>query len=991
MAVNHLRLFDVPRSVKTMLYQCVTDITKISDAVDSSTGVDSWFQLSLQTLDGFGPAEQSMAAAVSFMRKASLAGHGAAQVLLAHLHEASGAVMDASTRSECEKFLVKGVEKGSLLARIWLRGYDREALREAEQKQAQKVAGVSFGDQVDSRVRIENRIDALFGETAFASMSPRLSAVPELASMWLSSRKNSHLHTGAAFGVSLDRFRPWLALLCRTINASDDDGNTALLLAVRFNHVDIAKLLLENGADASLPNKRGETVWHWLVAVEKLEDTIELVKLLKKTGGSVLDATARPASGPIDIFGISHGGTALHWAVELGMTGLARTLVSCGADIQHSFNGARPVDIAIRRNRFEILRVFLKELRQRGEELGQLPLPFTSDEAGEVSARAWFTNYVAHAIAFHPFHERLVYGGKGWADALRQTLVVLREFGLALKVPISALPQLLQSTGGSTTILRLLAEEDFLDGSSDQAKFWADIAETIIRTSDTTNVLYAIERLRACSPDGRLPNAEKLLDICTESFGCDRAVVDAIAAEDIKMDFPTLQSRTPLTGAVLERNFEIASALIEHGADVNAMWKPIYPGAPDKEHPEVSILYEHLTSNLDMALAPLKFLLEPLHSKEDFIPSFIVVPGEKKTALHLACRSANPLIVDYLLEKFHTPYHLDYVDYGDFTALHYAVFYGHVEVARKLCQKGARVDILAGDESLEPEDRRNALDYCHRLGGPNASDLHDSYGTSRSLEDVHLGRLEISKMLVRVRQAVRTVGSTDLDDMVWSVRLCFYAAQKNMTRLLKAALEELRNDPTCGMSWQEALDELLVDAAISGQAGTTKLLINYGANVNQVRPGDEDLTLLHQVVINQEAESAYQLLRAGAKVNAYDKAGRTPLMYGLRSQDLATCRVLKHFGGMATLDWGSTAQILANNLGIGIEEAMAFLEGENLHMDVKLIGEPSDDDTEDEGQDDVEDEEVDKEEHEGGIDGEDNGADEKGNKDRGGAQDEQGG
>jgi ankyrin repeat protein len=965
MAVNHLRLFDVPRSVKTMLHQCTADITENPDAVDRSTRVDSWFQLSLQTLDDFGPAGDSMAAAASMMRKAALAGHGAAQVMLGQFYEASGAVMDATMRSECESFLVKGVEKGSLLARIWLRRYNREALREAEQHQAQEAAGVSFGDEIDSRTRIEDRINGLFGDTAFASLSPRLSAIPQFASMWLSPRRNSHLHTGAAFGVRLERFRPWLGLLRRTINARDEDGNTALLLAVRFDNVDIAKLLLETGADASLPNKRGETPWHWLVAVEKLEETVSLVKPLKQTGKNVLNTTARPPRGSIDIFGISHGGTALHWAVELGMTGLARTLVSCGADIQHNFNGARPVDIAIRRNKPEILRAFLEELRQRGEDLGQLPLPFGLDHVDEVSARVCFTNYIVQAIAFHPFHERLVYGGKGWVDALRQTLLVLREFGLAPKVSISALPQLLQSTGGSTAILKLLAEEEYLEGSSDQAKFWADVAETLIHTADTANVLYAIKRIRAYSADGRLPNAEKLLAVCTESFGCDGAVVDEIARDGMKMDFPTLQSRTPLTGAVLERNFEIASALIEHGADVNAMWEPIYPRSPDKEHPDVNILFEHLTSNLDTALAPLRYLLEPLHSKKDSLPSFIVIPAEKKTALHLACRYGNPLIVDYLLTKFGTPYHLDYVDVGGFTALHHAVFYGHVDVARRLCQKGARVDILAGDESLDPKDRCNAFDYCHRLFAPDFSNLNDSHGTSRSLEDVYLGRLEISKMLVREHQAVRTVGSEDLDDMVWPVRLCFYAAQKNMTRLLRAALEELRNDPTCGMSWQEALDELLVDAAISGQTGTTKLLIYYGANVNQVRPDDEQLTLLHQVVINREAETAYLLLQVGAKVNAYDKEGVTPLMYAMRSQSLATCRVLKHFGGVVTLDRGSSARILANNLGISIEVAMEFLQEENLHMDVKLTGEPSDDDTEEEAEDGERDGEEDVEESEG--------------------------
>ncbi|KAM0429269.1 hypothetical protein ACHAPT_006483 [Fusarium lateritium] len=876
-----------------------------------------------------------------------MAGEPAARVMLGQFYEASGVVMDATTRSKCEALLVRGVEMGSLLARIWLRRYNPEALRKAEQDHAQEVAGASLGDEDDSEFHLTDVIDGLFGEDGFAELSSQLSALGRIQGTWLSQRKNSHLHTGAAFGVSLDRYRAFLGLLRSIVNAKDNDGNTPLLLAVRFAHIGIAKLLLENGADASLANNQGETPWHWLVAIEKLEDMRGLVRLLQESGRSVLNATTEASHGGIDTFGITQGGTALHWAVQLGMTGLARELVSCGADIQNAFQGVRPVDIAIRRNKPEILSVFLEALRQRGETLAQPDLPsFLNDTGQSVSMDPWFQNYIVQAIALHPFHERLADGGKGWVGALKHTLFALRDFDLAPKIPIMALPQLLRSTGNSTIILKTLSEEDFLEGGSDQAKLWADVTETIIRRADTPNVLYAMKRAKAYSANSRIPNAEKLLDLYTESFGCDGTIVGAIASEGIRMDFPIRQSRTPLMGAILNRNFEIASALIHNGADVNALWKPIYSSQPDDEHPDVNILFEYLTTNLDTALAPLRYLLEPLHSKKDLVPSFIVIPSEKKTALHLACRFGNPLIVDYILNKFNRPYHLDFIDNQGFTALHFAAFYGHADVARKLCEKRARVDILAGDEFVSPEGRCNALDYCHRLFSPDISGLQDSHGMARDLEDVFLGRLEISKMLVRERQAVRTVGSEDDDSMAWSVKLCFYAAQNNLSRLLKTALEDLRNDPGSGMPWQDALDLLLADAALGSQAGSTRLLVECGANVNQVLSGDKKMSLLHQVVANGDAEMAYLLLRAGAEVNAYDEAGKTPLTYGLQCQDLPTCRVLKHFGGKMTLERDSMARILTRNIGLDIAHAMAFLRDQNIHMVAKLEGDPSDDDTE---------------------------------------------
>jgi ankyrin repeat protein len=448
---------------------------------------------------------------------------------------------------------------------------------------------------------------------------------------------------------------------------------------------------------------------------------------------------------------------------------------------------------------------------------------------------------------------------------------------------------------------------------------------------------------RGYSVDNRIPDAEKLLDLCTESFGCDGSVVDMIASEGINMDVPMQQSRTPLMGAILNRNFEIASALIQHGADIHAMWTPIYPDSPDKRHPDVNILFEYLTTNLDTALAPLRYLLEPLHSRPDSVPSFIVVPSERMTALHIACKEGNPLIVEYLLSRFSTSYHLNFINEGGLTSLHFAVFHGHSNIARMLVEKGARADIPAGNQSISPESRRNALDYCHFLASPDISTVQQTQGIARGIDDVYLGRIEISKMLKRKGLAVRTAGSADDEDMVWSVKLCLYAAQNSMVRLLKVALEDLRNSPEPDRPWQVALDLFLRDAALLGQPGSAKLLIEYGANVNQVLPESEAMTILHQVVAQKDAEMVYLLLRAGANVDAYDDVGRTPLSYALQSKDWRTCRVLKHFNGTLTLERSSMAQILVRRMGISTEVAMAMLQDNNIHM-VPSIGEECSDD-----------------------------------------------
>ena len=99
-----------------------------------------------------------------------------------------------------------------------------------------------------------------------------------------------------------------------------------------------------------------------------------------------------------------------------------------------------------------------------------------------------------------------------------------------------------------------------------------------------------------------------------------------------------------------------------------------------------------------------------------------------------------------------------------------------------------------------------------------------------------------------------------------------------------------------------------------------------------------EMTFLYQVVVNRDAEMSYLLLRAGAEVNAYDKAGKTPLTYGLQCQDLPACRVLKHFNGMITLERYSMARNLAKNTGVDIERAMSVLQDRNIHIVSKLGG-----------------------------------------------------
>lgn len=45
------------------------------------------------------------------------------------------------------------------------------------------------------------------------------------------------------------------------INAQDINGETVLMLAIRYNHIEIVRFLLEKGADTAIKDNKGQTAF----------------------------------------------------------------------------------------------------------------------------------------------------------------------------------------------------------------------------------------------------------------------------------------------------------------------------------------------------------------------------------------------------------------------------------------------------------------------------------------------------------------------------------------------------------------------------------------------------------------------------------------------------------------------------------------------------------------------------------------------------------
>src|SRR5204863_1952077 len=124
--------------------------------------------------------------------------------------------------------------------------------------------------------------------------------------------------------------------------------------------------------------------------------------------------------------------------------------------------------------------------------------------------------------------------------------------------------------------------------------------ESVLSTAWPVVINFVIDYVRSVSGARRLQNAGHLLHQCCTSLNADASVLENILKDCTDVDCRNEDGRTPLVEDVRNRNFEIATCLLSHGADINAFW--VHKGQ------KVHILYEHLVNNVDLDIVPLKYL-----------------------------------------------------------------------------------------------------------------------------------------------------------------------------------------------------------------------------------------------------------------------------------------------------------------------------------------------------------------------------------------------
>ncbi len=660
-----------------------------------------------------------------------------------------------------------------------------------------------------------------------------------------------------------------------SLDVRDQDGQTALHVAVAVGNVAAVEALLQHGVDVTLTDNKGRTALH-IAAAEFGSRGLEMLRHL-----------VRPtkAKGSLDVRD-QDGQTALHVAAAAGRVGPVEALFEHGADVTLTDNkGQTALHIAAAKFGFQALDI-LKCIIGPSRDKGSLDV---RDQDGQTAL------HVAAAGGMAAFMESLLEDG---AD------VTLLDHKGQTALHIAAAKCSPWTSEIFKRFVVIVEEKKFLNVQDQDGRTALHVAVAAKRADFIESLLEHGADVTLLDHQGRTAlHIAAASSLFPERIEVLEHIVVAAKAKGI-LDVRDQDGQTALHVAVAVGNVAAVEALLQHGADVTL--------TDNKGQTALHIAAAKFGLR---GLEMLRCLAGPTKAKG----SLNVRDQDGRTALHMATAAGDVAAVEAFLQHGAD---VTVTDNKGQTALHIAAAeFGLRGLEMLMCLAGPTK--AKGSLNVRDQDGQTALHMAVIARKVAIVEVLLKHGADVTLTDnksqtaLHIAaakfglwELEMLRCLVRL---FKEKNGLDVRDQDGRTALHVAAARD-------VAVVEVFFNHGADVTLRDNKGRTALHVAAAEDVAVVEALLKHGADVTL--RDNKGRTALH-VAAAGDVAVVEALLKHGADVTLRDNKGRTALHVAAAAGDVAVVEALLKHGADETLqdNQGQTALYLAisNCTGKGFE------------------------------------------------------------------------